>query len=894
MSGGGGTYVPIDYVGLAAALLDRAYTLVPQWIPWGTQQGCYWYCGDFDGGEGKSANVNMQTGTWIDNGGSSDDKGGDLIALYARLNNLSNHAAALELMRDLGWGAPQQPVRRGDAKPAQRDDGGGEQPAAEQAAPAADVRAAKAKRRSMWRAIAPVPSGVPEPEFRFPFHDDKLDTWIDLVPVRTWRYEFDGEFFGYTARIERINSKGELQKDVMPLTWCEDESDGRGTRKWRWKQWDAPRPLYVPAGFLSADKSLPVVVVEGEKCAQAGMELLGHEFDFVTWPGGCKAWAQARWAWLMTRTVYLWPDCDSQREGLTKAEREAGTDPQTKPFKPAHKQPGLKAMTDIGTLLVADHGCDVFMVPIPGPGQLPDGWDIADAIEQGWDAARVRDFIRKAVKFVPASDEARAKAGPQTPSGAAAEEELESNAWRGRLLKTDKGAIKACRENAVLALDGMRLPDGRWLPGAPEAQGVIAFNEFTNNVELTRDPPWQGKAGLWGEETELEMGDWLSRELWLPPMSRQTLEEAVLMVGRRRAYHPVRQRFEALRGKWDGKKRLPMWIEQVCRDGEPLPAKDPLKRYLARVGTWFVMALVKRILEPGCKFDYMLVLEGQQGRCKSTLARILACGRFADTGLVLGDKDSYQNLQGVLVYEWAELDALAKADVRRVKSFVSSTTDRFRASFDRRPRDYPRQVVFIGTTNESHYLSDPTGNRRFWPVKVTRQIDLDWVRDNLDQMLAEAITRLDAGERMWPTYEEQEKLFSPQQGERTVESPLEAAIREFLYDEDQRVVGTHGVNGSMLNRVTLKGLLTYVGLPLEKQTGVITKEASAILARLGWERTTKMSSKEDIKRPWVYERPRPGTELQAGASQASADQATDENSPPQGTPATEDADACPF
>lgn len=880
---------PIDFVGLAAALLARAPTLVPQWLPAGIQRGHYWYVGDFDGAEGESANVNLQTGTWIDNGGSEDDRGGDLISLYARIHGLNNGQAARELMEMLGWERPRKdaPDRSApraaqpssaDARIDVRTDGRADSP-----------RLAGEKRRSMWRAVVPVPAHAPEPDFLWRFHDRKSDQWHDLKPVRTWAYWLDGQLQGYTARYERFNSKGELVKDVMPWTWCVDESDGRGTMKWRLKQWDQPRPLYLPTGALSDDMAKPLVLVEGEKKADAGHQLLGDEFDFAAWPGGCKAWAYAGWARLAGRTVYLWPDADRQRKGLSKAEREQGVDPETKPFKAYTDQPGFMAMQNIGQVLVADHGCTVHLLDVPKPGEQVKDWDICDAIEQGWDADRVRAFILQAQPFVPHSDEARAKAGLQTPTGASAGEGEGADAWRAHLILTDKNAVKPCRENAVLALDGMFLRNGQWLPGAPAAQGVIAFNEFTNNVEMTRQPPWVGAAGKWGEETELEMGNWLARELWLPPMSRQTLEEAVLMVGRRHAYHPVRQRFEALRGTWDGTPRLRHWIEKACREGQPLPQGDPLKRYLARVGTWFMMGLVRRILEPGCKFDYMMVLEGSQGRRKSSLAKVLACGHFADTGLVMGDKDSYQNLQGVAVYEFAELDALAKADVRKVKSFVSSTTDRFRASFDRRPRDYPRQVVFIGTTNESHYLSDPTGNRRFWPVKVTRQIDLDWVTENLQQMLAEAIHRVDAGERMWPDDKEQAELFDPQQGERTVESSLEAAIREYLYDEDQRV-STGGRNGALLDRITLRDLLLAVGITQEKQTGVITKEASAILARLGWERLTKMSTKEDIKRPWLYHRPPTGTELQRGP----AAPARPHQPPTQGTTSAEPDDACPF
>ena len=930
---GGSSLPPIDFVGLAAALLDRAHVLVQQWLPAGFERAGRWYCGDFDGAEGESANVNLVTGQWIDNGGTEDDRGGDLISLYARIRGLNNGQAARELMEMMGWAVYRAPAPPRAADAPWHDAAGTRAPSPEPGPSAgattasADARtgpppgaepsrAASRGRKSVWRAVVPVPAHAPAPEFVFKYHDRKLDVWHELQAVRTWEYRFEGELWGYTARFERIDSHGKTVKDVMPRTWCVDESDGRGTSRWHWKQWEAPRPLYVPATLLSGDLSLPVVVVEGEKCAQAGHELLGHEFDFVSWPGGGKAWPMARWAWLMGRTVYLWADADSQREGLTKAEREAGVDPETQPYKPARRQPGLLSMMGIGQLLQADHGCEVFLAHCHAPGAKPDGWDLADAIADGWDAARVRDFIRAAKPFVAPSDEARAKAKKIDPgAGAEPNEVPEAAAWREKLLETEKGAIKACRENAVLALDGMSLPDGRWLDGIAGMRGAIAFNEFTNDVVKRMPMPWGAPPGPWDETDELECGNWLSREYWLPPMSRQTLEETVAMVARRHKFHPARQHFEGLRGTWDGQGRLRTWLHRCTREDARQQAgegdddhrvrldeyaeRDELGQYLSRVGAWVLMAIVARVMRPGCKFDYMLILEGGQGRGKSTFARLLGVDWFADTGLVLGDKDSYQNLQGVLVYEWGELDSLTRAEVTKVKQFVSSQKDRFRASFDRRPKDYPRQVVFIGTTNESHYLSDPTGNRRFWPVKVTRYIDLNWLRENLPQLFAEAIHWLDQGKRFHPTQAEQEELFDPQQAARTVENTLESAIRRYLYDENQKVT-FHGRNGALVDDITSNELRSALGISTDKPTGVLARRAGAALGRLGWEcdPNDRRSIKVDKKRSRVFRRPREECTPGRAAAEASAAGKPGASDPDRGdTPApfpSEGDDDCPF
>ncbi|HET7862986.1 MAG TPA: hypothetical protein VFL86_01145 [Burkholderiaceae bacterium] len=487
-------HAPIDYAGLAAALLREAHTLVPRWLPQGVERNGRWYVGDFDGSAGESANVNLNTGQWIDNAAPDQDKGGDLISLYARIHNLNNASAARELMRDLGWGPAPASAPHRPAKAA----GTAQSPAAPEATPDPQP----VKRKSLWRPIVPVPAHAPQPRFRFGYHDKKAGQWVDQDATRTWEYLFEGQRYGYVARFERTSSEGELVKETLPLTWCVDESDGRGQHRWHWKAWDAPRPLYVPATTLSADPSRPVVVVEGEKCAQAGHELLGHEFDFVTWPGGCKTFHLAAWSWLTGRTVYLWPDCDAQHERLTRSEREANIDPATKPLLPAHRQPGMQAMVGVGSRLAADHGCTVHLCPIPEPGSVSPGWDIADAIGQGWTADQVRAFILRAQAFVAPNDATRARAAvvPETDTP-------DVNAWRAKLLENKDGVIRPVRENVVLALDGLTLPDGRRLPGVQEAEGVIAFNEFTNNVDKLRPTPWGTPAGPWDEVDELLMGE---------------------------------------------------------------------------------------------------------------------------------------------------------------------------------------------------------------------------------------------------------------------------------------------------------------------------------------------------------------------------------------------------
>ncbi|MCL4695492.1 MAG: hypothetical protein KJ023_00295 [Burkholderiaceae bacterium] len=895
---------PIDFASLARALLDRAEHFLSLWLPGGRIDG-HEYLGPSKkhGGIGDSLKVNLRTGVWAFFGGADTDSGGDLISLYAWLEGKKQHQAALELMEDLGWIRADDEGPQASASPPERAAG----------APASTEPPPVPRTATRWKSVLPVPKHAPVPKrFVWRYHDRVRDGWVELEAVKAWEYAFEAERFGFVCRFERLTSDGEIKKETLPYTWCEDTQDPNGAHRWNWKQWQEPRPLYVPATLLSGDPArVPVVIVEGEKCAMAGHELLGHEFDFVSWPGGAKAWALARWGWLMGRTVYLWPDADAKRQALTRAEREADVDPNTKPLLPLARQPGFKAMAGIGALLQAEHGCTVLMCPMQRPGEQPDGWDIADAIAGGWTADQVRDYIRSARAFEAPDEAVRAAAGDPAAPGRAAAAAGRSTptkapagdgggsdsgdeaawGWRAHLMTAAKsGATLAVRENVVLALDGR--PD-KGVPGIPECAGLLRFNEFTSNIEKARPTPWGTPAGDFLEADELLMGDWLVREQFMPSFARQVLEEAVIVVARRHVHHPARERFIGLRGKWDGENRLDTWLRRVCLEEDEWDEADPLQQYLMRVGRWFLMGMVARVLPevregarqlqgPGTKFDTMLVLESPQGWGKSSLAKLLGGDYYADTGLDLQNKDSLMNIQGVLVYEWSELQDLSRHEVGAVKRFISSPVDRFRATFDRRPAKYPRQVVFVGTTNDAHYLTDTTGNRRFWPVRVTRPPDLAWLEANLEQMLAEAVHRVEARERFWPTMQEQRDLFTPQQQARTIESALDSAIRGYLYDEHQKVpLGRE--NGSLVNRITMQALLTAIGYSIDKQTDAVVKKAGAVMHALGWE--VKRTSEPG--RPRCYVRPpeaRPRAE--PGGSDGSR--------PAQGAAATEDADAIPF
>jgi hypothetical protein len=228
----------------------------------------------------------------------------------------------------------------------------------------------------------------------------------------------------------------------------------------------------------------------------------------------------------------------------------------------------------------------------------------------------------------------------------------------------------------------------------------------------------------------------------------QLVQEAIVSIARSNAFHPVRDYLTSL--SWDGTGRL----DDMLKKGFGAVGDET---FLSEASVKFAIGAVARIYSPGCKMDNMLVLVGVQGARKSTGLRVLSNGWFADSTLPIGDKDSYMLLAGKWVYEIGELDSFKKAENTRIKAFLSSQVDYFRPPFGRHTIEFPRQTVLVGSTNEDQFLNDPTGSRRYVPVRVT-QVDVDWLTQNRDQIWAEAVVRYQAGEVFWYENESAERL----------------------------------------------------------------------------------------------------------------------------------------
>ena len=898
---GAGQLPPIRFEALAQALLAMADTLVPMWLPGGVKRGPEWVCGSIDGEPGSSCCVNLVTGQWGDF--STDQRGGDLISLYAEMHGLSMGKAALQVARDHGLE---------DVAGVQRD--AHHQPVARVAPPPA---APKQPDTEKWQTVRPVPADAPKANFNH-WHRKAED--IEHVA----EYRHGDDLQGYVVRF-RTSDGG---KDTLPRTWCRSERDG--SLKWHWKTWDEPRPLYLPGHQLPGGRT--VVLVEGEKKGDALQALLDAGapglYCVASWPGGCKVWDKADWALLAGCSVILWPDCDSKREPLTKAEKDATPDPlarevlqQAKPYLVYEKQPGMKAMLGIGAHLKVQHQCFVQLLVVPPPGTVADGWDCGDAINtDGWDFERVLAFFGTAATLPDAStpegeQDAPAAAGgagggqpPKPPKKidppADAEDDGSSAGapgsfgrgpeWLAPFWNKKKHYWMVSRELVIAALENDLA-----------LVGLVAVNRLTNNIDLRRPLPGSHiPAGPMTGATDLLLGRYLSVTYGLPSISRAALSEAIETVAHQSSFHPVQEYLQGVHDAkvWDGTKRLDKWLPWVIGEMDPKTGATTLPpkvfEYLCLVGRFFLLGMVNRVMNPGCKFDYCMVLEGKGGLMKSTLFKTLA-GKpwFSDTHFDVGrGKDGQEQVQGLWVYELAELASFSKADINLIKAFISAEVDRYRPSYGRVVEAYPRQCVLGGTTNEKHWLRDRTGNRRWWPVPVMHRIKIEWLAKYRDQLLAEAYAAYLDGARFYPLPDEEERLFVPMQDKRLVESTVMSALLEVL-TRPPAAAGIGAIVNELTQFVTIKQLNEALHVDAGKSSAALDGQIRAWLDSEGWEYGKKQINgvrAHGYSRPKDWPRELPDDDDAA----APAGDAPPPTTPPLPTPAgaylEQEADDAPF
>jgi predicted P-loop ATPase len=341
-------------------------------------------------------------------------------------------------------------------------------------------------------------------------------------------------------------------------------------------------------------------------------------------------------------------------------------------------------------------------------------------------------------------------------------DEPEPDAWKKKLKITDKGALAQTIENVVTILRH-----------DPRLAGCLALDDMKNSIVIMKPTPWKkdADASQWLDADDAALRFYLERVYGIN--SKDKIFDAVNVVATENRFHPVKDYLAGC--SWDGVPR----VETLLIDY--MGAED--SAYTRTVTRKVMAAAVARIFRPGCKFDHMLTLRGAQGLGKSSFIGKLGGQWFSDTLTTVQGKEAYEQLQGVWIMEVGELAGMRKAEVEAIKLFLSKQSDRFRPAYGRRTQEFPRQCIFIGSTNETQFLRDSTGNRRFWVVDTPNEPRLDFWADLTPEVVrliwAEAVEIYKAGEPLYLS-KEMEKVAREIQEAYEEENPKAGIVAEYL------------------------------------------------------------------------------------------------------------------
>lgn len=425
-------------------------------------------------------------------------------------------------------------------------------------------------------------------------------------------------------------------------------------------------------------------------------------------------------------------------------------------------------------------------------------------------------------------------------------EETEEDDWESRLLQYSPktGALLPSLRNAVIIMTH------------DHAMRNLVFNQLADGIEIVGELPWKHPGKFWRDADDAQLDVYI--DLQYGHLPSIVIGTAVTKVTDDRSYHPVKDMLEAL-PPWDGVKRLDtLYIDYLGATDTP---------YVRAVTRKPLVAAIRRVKNPGIKFDYMPVLQGAQGIGKSTVIAKLGGEFFSDSLSLsdMNDKTAAEKLQGYWILEIGELAGMKKADIDKVKAFVSRQDDKYRASYGRRVTPHPRQCVFFATTNsERGFLRDITGNRRFWVVQVPGNSSLkpwDMSDETIRQIWAEALVYEEAGEKLYldpeleaEAYAHQREAMEQDDREGMVREYLETLLpenwdhmdigsrRSFLSEGDDLVPGKYAQHPGTVRRQTVSNMEIWCecfNKPHEMLDSKNSFVISTIMERIeGWQRST--------------------------------------------------------
>lgn len=379
--------------------------------------------------------------------------------------------------------------------------------------------------------------------------------------------------------------------------------------------------------------------------------------------------------------------------------------------------------------------------------------------------AAMQEFAAKdkAVKLLMARERAQAAADDFDGLDDAELPEDYNDEWKTDLEYTKSGKLLCNIANIILILEN-----------DPALAGHIVHDLFTGMDSAKDGLPWNKNANQWTDTDDANLRVWLEKHYDIT--GKEKIADALTAVLTRHSYHPIRDYLSGL--TWDGVPRL----DRIIIDY--MGAEDSeLNRAMSRK---HFVAAVARVFNPGCKYDYCLIMSGAEGIGKSTLLRVMGGRWFNDSITTLEGKEGMEQLRRAWVVELGELSSIKRSDVEQVKAHLSKQVDIYRAAYARRVLEHPRQCVFCGTTNEALFLKGDTGNRRFWviPVVVELRKYKDWseaIRRDRDQLWAEAVHYYKQGEPLYLSEELEAQAKQRQQDfNDDNDDPIVAMLDKYL------------------------------------------------------------------------------------------------------------------
>lgn len=417
--------------------------------------------------------------------------------------------------------------------------------------------------------------------------------------------------------------------------------------------------------------------------------------------------------------------------------------------------------------------------------------------------------------------------GSTVKASATTDGEEAEDAWLDMLDLTSKGEIHSTLDNACALVSN-----------AADMRGVFAFDQMARDVVTLRPfgestTPYRRGRRL-DDSAISEVIRRLNRH-GMRKVSSETAYRAVVAVAEQNATNPLKDYLRGL--QWDGVLRADQWLTTY------LGAPDT--PYTRAIGRMWMVGAVARAMRPGCKNDYMLVLQGLQGAGKSAVLRALGGDWFSDQlPDVKNRKEAAQHLRGVWIAEIAEMSATRKADAEALKHFITTTTERYRPPYGRVEVEEPRTCVLVGTTNEETFLRDTTGNRRFWPV-TTGTVQLEAITRDRNQLWAEAVAAFGQGERHYPDKDFEREHITPEQAAREDVDPWEDVLADAIKQERSACERNKEPLHITLQTLTEK----YLRIERGRASANDGRRVAAIMRRLGMEQARRNKGRERFYKP---------------------------------------------